>query len=93
VYASTELEAIVKMMVDEIETSKSPTKMAVAIYRWMTDPKMSYERVYHEGRGEYIKANAHLRYGLVDRVMFQAGKRGQKSMMDLLIQGLKDLGL
>jgi hypothetical protein len=25
--------------------------------------------------------------------MFQAGKRGQKSMMDLLIQGLKDLGL
>ena len=93
VYASTELEAIVKMMVDEIETSKSPTKMAVAIYRWMTDPKMSYEKVYHEGRGEYIKANAHLRYGLVDRVMFQAGKRGQKSMMDLLIQGLKDLGL
>lgn len=93
VYSSTELEAIVKMMVDEIETSKSPTKMAVAIYRWMTDPKMSYERVYHEGRGEYIKANAHLRYGLVDRVMFQAGKRGQKSMMDLLIQGLKDLGL
>ena len=93
VFASADLESIVKGMVDEIETSKSPTKMAVAIYRWMTDSNMSYEKAWHEGRKEYVKANAHLRYGLVDRVMFQAGKRGQKSMMDLLIQGLKDLGL
>lgn len=91
VYTSADLESIIKQMVDEIETSKSPTKMAVAIYRWMTDPKMSYEKAWHEGRNEYVKANAHLRYGLVDRVMFQAGKRGQKTMMDLLIQGLADL--
>ena len=93
VFISQDLESVVKEMVDEIETSKFPTKMAVAIYRWMTDPEMSYEKVFHEGRNEYVKANAHLRYGLIDRVMFQAGKRGQRSMMDLLIQGLKDLGL
>lgn len=93
VIISQQLESIVKQMVDEIEQAKSPAKMAVAVYRWLTDPKMSYERVWHEGRNEYVRANAHLRYGLVDRVMFQAGRRGQKTMMDLLIQGLKDLGL
>lgn len=93
VFASQELESVVKQMVEEIEQAKSPAKMAVALYRWITDPKMSYERVWHEGRNEYVKANAHLRYGLVDRVLFQAGRRGQKTMMDLLIQGLKDLGL
>lgn len=93
IFASQELESVVKQMVEEIEKAKSPAKMAVALYRWITDPKMSYERVWHDGRKEYVKANAHLRYGLVDRVLFQAGRRGQKTMMDLLIQGLKDLGL
>jgi len=93
VIASDNLSGIIKEMVDEIEQAKSPSKMAVALYRWLTDPKMSYEKVWHEGRGEYVKANAHLRYGLLDRVVFQAGKRGQKCMMDLLIEGLKNLGL
>jgi hypothetical protein len=54
---------------------------------------MSYELVYREATNDYVKANAHLRYGLVDRVIFQAGKHGQENMMDVLIQGLKDLGL
>ena len=80
-------------MVDEINLSSNPGKFAVALYRWMTDPKMSYELVYREATNDYVKANAHLRYGLVDRVVFQAGKHGQENMMDVLIQGLKDLGL
>lgn len=93
VFAADALEKVIKSMVDEIKLSSNPGKFAVALYRWMTDPKMSYELVYREATNDYVKANAHLRYGLVDRVIFQAGKHGQENMMDVLIQGLKDLGL
>jgi len=93
VFAADALEKVIKSMVDEIKLSSNPGKFAVALYRWMTDPKMSYELVYREATNDYVKANAHLRYGLVDRVIFQAGKHGQENMMDVLIQGLNDLGL
>ena len=98
VFTSNELEGLVNDMVSEVNTfakdkNIDPNKFVVALYRWLTDPKMCYVKAWHEGRGEYVKSTSNLRYGMVDRIIFQAGKRGQVTLMDMLIQGLKNMGL
>jgi len=92
-FNSRDLATIQKDMIKEFKQARNPGYAAVCYYRWLTDPKMAYELVWHEGKEAYVKATAHVRYGLVDRVLFQSPARGQESLLDILIGGLKDLGL
>jgi hypothetical protein len=71
---SDEVAVIVQMMVDEIMETSYPEKYAVALYRYMIDPKYSTYK-----------------WGVSDRVIFQGGKPGQTTVMDLFIEGITSL--
>lgn len=85
------LSAIQLEMAAEFNKAKNPGYAAVSYYRWLTDPEMAYQLAWHERKAEYVKSTQ--RYGLVDRVLFQSATKGNPSLVDILIGGLKDLGI
>lgn len=90
-YNSRDLAAIQEAMIKEFKEARNPGYAAVCYYRWLTDPKMAFQWAWHERTSQHVKSTQ--RYGLLDRVLFQAPARDKESLMDLLIGGLKDLGL